>query len=88
VATGQSPVSERVAGAVAKVGRLAAVVDHCLEVFVPDRVMFAGDWPVCTRVAGVCDWVGALKWIVAGRSVEQRRTFFHDNAVRVYGLHC
>lgn len=67
---------------------LAPAVNHCLEVFGPDRVMFAGDWPVCTRVATLRDWVGALEQIVADRSVEQRRKLFCDNAVRVYGLHC
>ncbi|MCX7429256.1 MAG: amidohydrolase family protein [Planctomycetia bacterium] len=65
---------------------LAPVVNHCLEVFGPDRVMFAGDWPVCTRGASLREWVGALKQIVADRPDEQRRKLFHDNAFRVYGL--
>ena len=26
---------------------LAPVVNHTLDVFGPDRVMFGGDWPVC-----------------------------------------
>jgi predicted TIM-barrel fold metal-dependent hydrolase len=30
---------------------LAPVVNHCLDAFGPDRVIFAGDWPVCTRGA-------------------------------------
>ena len=30
---------------------LAPVVNHTLDVFGPDRVMFGGDWPVCTLAA-------------------------------------
>ena len=65
---------------------LAPAVNHCLDAFGPDRVMFAGDWPVCMRVSPLRDWVTALHRIVAGRGIEQRRKLFHDNAVRVYGL--
>jgi predicted TIM-barrel fold metal-dependent hydrolase len=65
---------------------LAPIIDHCLESFGPDRVLFAGDWPVCTRVASLREWVGALKRVVGDRPEEARRKLFHDNAVRFYGL--
>ena len=65
---------------------LAPIVNHCIEVFGPDRVMFAGDWPVCTRVATFREWVGALKQIVGNRLALEQRKLFHDNAVGVYGL--
>lgn len=65
---------------------LAPVINHCLEVFGSDRVMFAGDWPVCTRVATLGQWVAALKEVVKPRSQEEQRKLFHDNAVRFYGL--
>jgi predicted TIM-barrel fold metal-dependent hydrolase len=65
---------------------LAPIVNHVLDSFGPDRVMFAGDWPVCTTVAPLADWVNALKTIVGGRTPEQQRKLFHENAVRVYGL--
>jgi L-fuconolactonase len=48
--------------------------------------MFAGDWPVCTRVASLAQWVGALKEVVKDRSLQERRKLFHDNAARFYGL--
>ena len=54
--------------------------------FGPDRVIFASDWPVCTRVASLREWVGALKQVVGERTESRRRKQFHDNAVRVYGL--
>ena len=65
---------------------LAPIINHCLDTFGPDRVIFASDWPVCTRVASLCEWVGALKEVVRNRPESEQRKLFHDNAVRLYGL--
>ena len=65
---------------------LAPVVNHTLEVFGPDRVMFGGDWPVCMLAATYRQWVEALKAIVKDRKAEEQRKLFHDNAVKFYGL--
>ncbi len=65
---------------------LAPIVRHVLDTFGPDRVMFGGDWPVCTLAATFAQWVSALKAIVRDRPAGQQRKLFHDNAVRVYGL--
>jgi predicted TIM-barrel fold metal-dependent hydrolase len=65
---------------------LAPFVKHTLDVFGPDRVMFGGDWPVCTLAATFRQWFEALGAIVHERSDLERRKLFHDNAVRVYGL--
>lgn len=65
---------------------LAPVINHCLTAFGPERVMFAGDWPVCTRTATYRQWVEALQTIVRERPLEERRKLFHDNAVRFYGI--
>ena len=65
---------------------LAPIVKHTLEVFGPDRVMFGGDWPVCTKTATFRQWFQALAAIVGDRSAEEKRKLFHDNAVRFYGL--
>ena len=65
---------------------LAPIINHCLEVFGPDRVMFASAWPVCTRAATLRQWVAALKEIIRNRPESQQRKLLHDNAVRFYGL--
>jgi L-fuconolactonase len=65
---------------------LAPVINHSLAAFGPDRVMFAGDWPVCTLRATYRQWVEALRSIVRDRSAADNRKLFHDNAVRFYGL--
>jgi predicted TIM-barrel fold metal-dependent hydrolase len=65
---------------------LAPIVNHTLEVFGPDRVMFGGDWPVCTLAASYAEWVGALRQIVADRSAAEVLKLFHDNAAGFYEL--
>ncbi len=65
---------------------LAPVINHSLNAFGPERVMFAGDWPVCTKESTYRQWVDALKTIVANRPLAHQRKLFHDNAVRFYGL--
>jgi predicted TIM-barrel fold metal-dependent hydrolase len=67
---------------------LAPTVNYCLDAFGPQRVVFGGDWPVCTLGAGVtyAAWVEALRSIVANRSRQEQAALFHDNAVAFYGL--
>jgi L-fuconolactonase len=66
---------------------LAPVVNHTLDAFGPDRVMFGGDWPVCLLgVEKYADWANALKTIVKERPEEQQKKLFHDNAVKFYAL--
>jgi predicted TIM-barrel fold metal-dependent hydrolase len=65
---------------------LAPIVNHTLDVFGPDRVMFGGDWPVCNLGASYKAWYDALREIVRNRPDDQQRRLFHDNAVRHYRL--
>lgn len=65
---------------------LAPNINFCLDSFGEDRVIFAGDWPVCTLTAPFGGWVKALKTIVAERSETFQRKLFHDNAVKFYDL--
>lgn len=60
--------------------------NFCMDTFGEDRVMFAGDWPVCTLTAPFGSWLGALKEIVKSRSKRFQHKLFHDNAVRFYEL--
>jgi predicted TIM-barrel fold metal-dependent hydrolase len=65
---------------------LAPVVNHTLDAFGPDRVMFGGDWPVCTLGASYKQWFDALRAIVGDRPDSEQRRLFHDNAIRHYRL--
>jgi L-fuconolactonase len=86
-------VSCKVSGIVASIkGRswrpedLAPIINHVLAEFGPDRVIFGGDWPVCTLGASLADWVKALREVVRDRSPVEQKKLFHDNAERVYRL--
>jgi predicted TIM-barrel fold metal-dependent hydrolase len=66
--------------------QISAVVNHVYECFGPDRVMFAGDWPVCTLAMTLAQWVAAVRQVVAERPMSEQRKLFHDNAAKFYGV--
>ena len=61
-------------------------MNHTVNVFGKDRVMFGGDWPVCTQVATYREWLVALQTIVADWNEADRRKLFYDNAAKFYGV--
>lgn len=65
---------------------LAPIVNHCVESFGIDRVLFGGDWPVCTQAALLGQWIQALREIAHPWPESDQRKLFHDNALGVYGL--
>ena len=67
---------------------LAPTINHCLDAFGADRVVFGGDWPVCTLGAGanLANWVAALREIISNRPEAEQRQLLYDNAQRIYGL--
>ena len=65
---------------------LAPNINETLDTFGEDKVMFAGDWPVCTLRASFAQWVNALKQIVGNRSITFQKKLFHDNAAKFYGI--
>ena len=81
-----SGIIARVPKGKATAGVLAPVVNHCLDTFGPDRVIFAGDWPVCTRGAPLHVWVNLLRDIVKDRNSIQQRKLFWSNANSFYSL--
>ncbi len=65
---------------------LAPAINHVIEVFGWDRVMFGSDWPVCTLAGTLAEWVTAAKAVVKERTEEQQKKLFHENAKKFYGL--
>jgi L-fuconolactonase len=68
------------------VEEIAPLINHTINVFGPDRVMFGGDWPVCTLAGTFKEWLEAVQSVVADRGEAERRKLFHDNAMTFYGL--
>jgi predicted TIM-barrel fold metal-dependent hydrolase len=65
---------------------LAPAVNHCIDCFGEDRIVFGSDWPVCTFAASLGEWITALREIVSGRSERLQHKLLHENAERIYGL--
>jgi predicted TIM-barrel fold metal-dependent hydrolase len=61
-------------------------VEHCLECFGWDRVMFGGDWPVCNITASLGRWVEIAREIVRKESTVNQEKLFANNAQRIYRL--
>jgi L-fuconolactonase len=82
----------KISGIVARVPKqwsaedLAPIVNHCLDAFGPQRVIFGSDWPVCLNGAPLRDWVAALKQIIVNRPTAEQRLLMRDNAIRFYRL--
>lgn len=58
--------------------------EHVVNCFGWDRVVWGGDWPVCTLSATLARWVAATHELAASASGAQRAAFFHGNAERIY----
>jgi predicted TIM-barrel fold metal-dependent hydrolase len=63
---------------------LRPYVDHVAQCFGPERLMFGGDWPVCTLTCSLARWVRVAMELTAAWSPEDRRKLFSANARRVY----
>ncbi|MFK7742437.1 MAG: amidohydrolase [Planctomycetota bacterium] len=62
-------------------------LDHALEAFGPERLLFGSDWPVC--LLGAADYqevYGLLSDWSSRLSDSEQQALFGGNAVRVYGL--
>lgn len=65
---------------------LAPTVDHCIDCFGEDRILFGSDWPVCTAAATLLQWVIALREIVSKRPLKLQNKLLHENARNIYQL--
>jgi len=61
-------------------------VEHVIECFGWERVVWGSDWPVVTITSTLRDWVEVSRAIVAGEDPANQRKLFFDNAVRIYGV--
>jgi predicted TIM-barrel fold metal-dependent hydrolase len=61
-------------------------VEHVIERFGWDRVVWGGDWPVCTLAASLATWLAATHAITCGASASEREKLFAANARRLWRL--
>lgn len=65
---------------------LAAPMNHLLAVFGARRLMFGGDWPICTLATGLQDWAELVALLLQQTGDDERAAIFHDTAMRWYAL--
>lgn len=65
---------------------LSRYARHAMTCFGPERLLYGSDWPVVTAAGGERSWHALADAFTADWSVADRRAFFGENAVRVYGL--
>ena len=70
----------------ADAGTLRPWVENTIEAFGWDRVLWGGDWPVCTLNGTLLDWCRTLDEILVRESTENRQKLFSANAQRIYKL--
>jgi predicted TIM-barrel fold metal-dependent hydrolase len=90
---GRPNVAVKISGVVAyaepetwTVDDIRAYVEHAIESFGWDRVVWGSDWPVCTLTASLSVWVAATHAITLGCSVNERERLFSVNARRIWRL--
>jgi predicted TIM-barrel fold metal-dependent hydrolase len=85
-------VACKISGVVAYAGAdwttedLRPYVEHCIQAFGWDRVVWGSDWPVCTLTADLARWVRATEALLAGCADSERDRLFSLNARRIYRL--
>lgn len=66
---------------------LAPYINHVLDVFGVDRLLFGSDWPVCRLAAEYGEVVNALRTVLGARlGPPDLAKVFGSNAERFYGL--
>lgn len=61
-------------------------VEHVVDSFGWDRLVWGSDWPVCTLGGGLSTWMAATQALFAGASNDEREKLFSLNAQRIWGL--
>lgn len=83
-------VAAKISGVVAYAGpdwtvaTLRPFVEHVIECFGWDRVVWGSDYPVCTLTADLTRWVAATHELLAGTSTDEQARLLHRNAERIY----
>lgn len=59
-------------------------VDHALDAFGADRMVWGSDWPVVELANGLPDWLEVTQAILGGLSEDEAAAVAHGNAARIY----
>lgn len=65
---------------------LQPYIDHVIEAFGPDQVMYGGDWPVSLLATTYQVWLETLDAATAALSATEKEKLFYQNARTFYKL--
>ncbi|MYA90064.1 MAG: amidohydrolase family protein [Boseongicola sp. SB0662_bin_57] len=65
---------------------LRPYVDHLLDTFGPDRLVWGSDWPVCTLASSYGRWVEVTWELLSGLAEDETSAILGGNAARAYRL--
>ena len=66
--------------------QLRPYIDHVIESFGFDRVMFGSDWPVSEQTHRYAQWAEIVDQALAGVAPDERRKVLRDTAIAFYRL--
>ncbi len=66
--------------------QLRPYIEHVIDCFGFPRIMYGSDWTVSEQTHRYPQWVEILDEFTATASEDERRHFFHDNAIAFYRL--
>ena len=61
-------------------------IEHSVECFGWDRVVWGSDWPVCNLTTTLRRWLATSTEIFSKASEAEQHKLFHENATRIYRL--
>ena len=70
----------------ANLSSIQPYVDHVLEVFGADRIVWGSDWPVVELANGLPDWIDVTGQIFAQLSTDEAQAIGVKNATKIYGV--
>ncbi|MGH7993562.1 MAG: amidohydrolase family protein [Limisphaerales bacterium] len=59
-------------------------MEHTLDCFGWERIVWGSDWPVCNLTASLSEWVGITEKLLASSTELQLEQLFYKNAERIY----
>lgn len=68
------------------VDTLRPYIEHCIERFGWDRVVWGSDWPVCNIHSSLREWMMITREVVGKEDPSNQEKLFRLNAERIYGL--
>ncbi len=69
-----------------KPAELQPYIEHVIDCFSFERIIYGSDWPVSTQACDYSRWVHTLKAAVAGCSSGELNKLFRENAIKFYRL--